>query len=210
MWQSHLISHSFPVPVSRSLQLQVSLLASQPTESAAGGEPCGEPAISHDSHHVSLVQFASRHNGHRFKSPGGYLCETGILLLALSRYIAGTGSAITGATDTVPVSSTGTATEVGLLTSLPPSRGQSSGGALWTPGYTPTDRLTSWGVLHYPCTVPVYCISCYLSVNKPVLSYLLSRLLPQYHTFFRHVLRSYITSLRFSMHATYLLYIKSY
>ncbi len=23
---------------------------------------------------------------------------------------------------------------------------------LWTPGYTPTDRLTSWGVLHYPCT----------------------------------------------------------
>ncbi len=48
---------------------------------------CGEPAISHDSHHVvSLVQwtnlFASRHKGHRFKSPGGYLCETGILLLA--------------------------------------------------------------------------------------------------------------------------------
>jgi hypothetical protein len=60
------------------------------TESAAGGEPCGEPAISHDSHHVSLVQwtnlFASRHNGHRFKSPGGDLCETGVLLLALSRY----------------------------------------------------------------------------------------------------------------------------
>ncbi len=38
---------------------------------------CGEPAISHDSHHVSLVQwtnlFASRHMGHRFKSPGGVL-----------------------------------------------------------------------------------------------------------------------------------------
>ncbi len=30
--------------------------------------------------------FASRHKGPRFKSPGGYLCETGILLLALSRY----------------------------------------------------------------------------------------------------------------------------
>ncbi len=30
--------------------------------------------------------FASRHKGLRFKSPGGYLCETGILLLALSRY----------------------------------------------------------------------------------------------------------------------------
>jgi hypothetical protein len=46
---------------------------------------------SHDSHHVSLVQwtnlFASRHKGHRFKSPGGYLCETGILLLAMSHYI---------------------------------------------------------------------------------------------------------------------------
>ncbi len=31
--------------------------------------------------------FASRHKRPRFKSPGGYLCETGILLLALSRYI---------------------------------------------------------------------------------------------------------------------------
>jgi hypothetical protein len=30
--------------------------------------------------------FASRHKGPGFKSPGGYLCETGILLLALSRY----------------------------------------------------------------------------------------------------------------------------
>ncbi len=52
---------------------------------------CGEPAISHDSHHVSLAQwtnlFASRHKGHRFKSPGGYSCETGILLLAMSLYI---------------------------------------------------------------------------------------------------------------------------
>ncbi len=27
---------------------------------------------------------------------------------------------------------------------------------LWTPAYTPTDRLTSWGVLHHPCTVSVY------------------------------------------------------
>ncbi len=30
--------------------------------------------------------FASHHKGLRFKSPGGYLCETGILLLVLSRY----------------------------------------------------------------------------------------------------------------------------
>jgi hypothetical protein len=50
-------SHSFPVLVSRSLQ--VSLLASQLMESAAGGEPCGEPAISNDSHHVSLVQWTT-------------------------------------------------------------------------------------------------------------------------------------------------------
>jgi hypothetical protein len=57
------------------------------------GCACGEPAISHDSHHVSLVQwtnlFASRHKGNRFKSPGGDLYETGILLLALYRYIGG-------------------------------------------------------------------------------------------------------------------------
>jgi hypothetical protein len=54
----------------------------------SSGLTCLLPA--HDSHHVSLVQwtnlFASRHKGHRFKSPGGYLCETGILLLTLSRY----------------------------------------------------------------------------------------------------------------------------
>jgi hypothetical protein len=31
--------------------------------------------------------FASRHKGPGFKSPGGYLCETKILLLELSRYI---------------------------------------------------------------------------------------------------------------------------
>jgi hypothetical protein len=31
--------------------------------------------------------FDSRHKGPGFKTPGGYLCETGILLLALSRYI---------------------------------------------------------------------------------------------------------------------------
>ncbi len=30
--------------------------------------------------------FASHHNGPWFNSPGGYLCETGILPLALSRY----------------------------------------------------------------------------------------------------------------------------
>ncbi len=42
---------------------------------------CGEPAISHDSHHVSLVQwtnlFVSRHKGHSFKSPGGTCVKLG-------------------------------------------------------------------------------------------------------------------------------------
>jgi hypothetical protein len=71
-----------------------------------------------------------------------------------------TGGAIPGSTDTVPVPSTGTATEVGPLTSSPSSRGQSMGEALWRAGYTPADRPTSWGVLHHPCTVPVYKLLC--------------------------------------------------
>jgi hypothetical protein len=47
-------SHSSFVPVTRSLQ--VLLPAS---ESAAEVEPCGEPAISLHSHHVSLVQWTT-------------------------------------------------------------------------------------------------------------------------------------------------------
>ncbi len=52
---------------------------------------CGEPAISLHYHHVSLVQWTTcllpvtRDPG--FQIPRGYLCETGILLLALSSYI---------------------------------------------------------------------------------------------------------------------------
>ncbi len=52
---------------------------------------CGEPAISLYSHHVSLVQWTTRLlpiTRNPGSNPlGGYLCETGILLLALSRYI---------------------------------------------------------------------------------------------------------------------------
>ncbi len=53
------------------------------------GEPCGEPAISLHSYTVPLVQWSTclllimRDMG---SIPRGYLCETGILLLALSRY----------------------------------------------------------------------------------------------------------------------------
>ncbi len=50
---------------------------------------CGEPAISLHSHHASLVQRTTRLLL-VMRDPGsiarGYLCEIGILLLALSRY----------------------------------------------------------------------------------------------------------------------------
>jgi hypothetical protein len=75
----------------------------------------------------------------------------------------GTGGAITGATDAVPVLSMGNATEVGPLTSSPPGRGQSSGGPC---GHLPTPLATvrpetSWvysndPVLHLYITA-MYC-----------------------------------------------------
>jgi hypothetical protein len=89
----------------------------------------------------------------------------------------GTGGAITGATDAVPVPSTGTATEVGSLTSSPPGQGQSSGGALWTPAYTPGDNQMSWVYSTNP-VLHLY-IGCYVTLNKLVLSYLLLCLLLQ-------------------------------
>jgi hypothetical protein len=104
--------------------------------------------------------------------------QTQILILLLFKLFTG----ITGATDTVLVPSTGTATEVGALTSSPPGRGQSSGGALWTPAYTPGDGQTSWVYSNNP--VQYLYISCYVTVNKPVLSYLLLRLLPHEHCCF--------------------------
>ncbi len=89
----------------------------------------------------------------------------------------GTGGAFTASTDAVPISSTGTAPEVGPLTSSPPSRGQSSGGAPWRAGYISGDHLTNW-VYATTCVQYLY-ISCYLLDNKPELSYLLLCLLPQ-------------------------------
>ncbi len=51
------------------------------------GEPCGEPAISLHSHHVSLVQWTNPLLPvTRDLGSNPYLCDTGILLLALSRY----------------------------------------------------------------------------------------------------------------------------
>jgi hypothetical protein len=72
----------------------------------------------------------------------------------------GTSGAITGATEGVPVSSTGTAKEVGPLTSSPPGRGQSSGGALWTPAYTPGDGQTSRVYSNNPVLDPLYKLLC--------------------------------------------------
>jgi hypothetical protein len=74
---------------------------------------------------------ATRRSQNRFPTRRGGFC------------MPGTGSALTGATDKVPVSSTGTAKEVGPLISSPSSRGQSSGGALWTPAYIPSYGQTS-------------------------------------------------------------------
>jgi hypothetical protein len=89
----------------------------------------------------------------------------------------GTGGAFT---DTVLVPSTGTAPEVGPLTSSPPSQGQSSGGALCRAVYTPGDGQTSPAYSRH--SVQYLYINKLTSANKPVLSYLLC-FLPQYNQF---------------------------
>ncbi len=93
-----------------------------------------------------------RHHHKTVSKPFSYLAR---------RFLrAGTSGAFTASTDTVPVPSTGTATEVRPLTSSPSSWGQSSGGALWRAVYTPGWWSNQSGVLHYPCTVPVYKLLC--------------------------------------------------
>ncbi len=72
------------------------LAAGHPSGFTTGRVGCwggGSPVESLQSHFIltmshwsSGLPFASRHEGPGFKSPGGYLCETGILLLVLSRY----------------------------------------------------------------------------------------------------------------------------
>jgi hypothetical protein len=91
----------------------------------------------------------------------------------------------------VPILSMGTATEVGPLTSSPSSRGQSSGGALWRPAYTPGGRSHQLGVLQQACTVPLYKLICNCH-NKPVLSNLSLRLLLKYVLLWDKVLKSSI------------------
>ncbi len=81
-------SHSSFVPVSRSL---LALLpASQPTIGCWGGalsRACNLTSFSPCLIGAVDYPFAYCHEGPGFKTPGGYLCETGILLLALSLYI---------------------------------------------------------------------------------------------------------------------------
>ncbi len=72
----------------------------------------------------------------------------------------------------------GTAQEIRPLTSYPSSRGQSSGVALWRAAYALGDSQTSLAYSSNP--VQYLYISCYVTANKPVLSYLLLRLLPQF------------------------------
>jgi hypothetical protein len=47
----------------------------------------------------------------------------------------------------------------------------------WTPAYTPGDGQTSWVYSTNPVLHLYMYISCYVTVNKPVLSYLLLCLL---------------------------------
>jgi hypothetical protein len=100
-------------------------------------------------------------------------------------YMPGTGGAFTASTDAVPVPSTGAAPEVGPLTSSPPSRGQSSGRALWRAVYAPGDGQTSPAYSIY--SVQYLYINQLISVNKPVRSYLLLCLLPRDHRKEPHV-----------------------
>ncbi len=93
--------------------------------------------------------------------------------LARRFFTPGTGGAITASTGTVPILSAGTSQEVGPLTSSPPSRGQSSGGALWRAAYAPGDGQTS--PAYYGHSVQCLYINHLLSVKKLVLLYLLLR-----------------------------------
>ncbi len=62
------------------------------------------------------------------------------------------------------------------------SLGQSSGGALRRAAYAPGDGQTNLEYSSNP--VQFLYIRCYVIANKPVLSYLLLRILPHYHIIF--------------------------
>jgi hypothetical protein len=65
-----------------------------------------------------------------------------------------TGGAVPVSTAALPTPSAVTASEMGPLTSPPAGRHQSSGEALWRPGYTLADGQTSWctlAPLYSPC-----------------------------------------------------------
>jgi hypothetical protein len=116
-----------------------------------------DPLVSSPSSSPALP----RNGPEPFSYPGGGFCTPG------------TGGTFTATTDAVPVSSTGTAPEVEPLTSSPPSRGQSTRAALWLHS---GDRLSSW--VYSTTCVQYLSLSCNVSDNKPVLSYLLLCLLP--------------------------------
>ncbi len=108
---------------------------------------------------------ASRWSRNRFPTRRGGFCSPG------------TG-AITGATDKVPDPSMGTTTELDLWPLLLPAEARAWGepcGHLPTPLFdSQTSRVYSNNPVQY-----LY-LSCYVTVNKPVLSCLSLRFLPQY------------------------------
>ncbi len=110
----------------------------------------------------SFFGTAKRRSWNRFRTRRGGFCTPRI------------SGAFTASTNAVPVPSVGTAQEIGLLTSSPPSRGQSSGGALWRAVYAPGDDQTS--PAYFSQSAQCLYINHLLSVNKLVLSYLLLRL----------------------------------
>ncbi len=113
-----------------------------------------------------FIGTATRQSWNRFRTRQGGFC------------MPGTGGTFTASTNAIPVPSEGIAQEVGLLTYSPPSRGQSSGGALWRAVYAPGDGQTS--PTYSSQSAQCLYINHLLSVHKLVLSYLLLCLLPQW------------------------------
>ncbi len=103
---------------------------------ATPGSPCrrGRPPGSHPDGLVATkrVSFSDPLVSSPSSSPAPPCDGPGTIFLPCEEVFCtpGTSGAFTASTDAIPVLSTGTAPEVGPLTSSPPSRGQSSGGAL--------------------------------------------------------------------------------
>jgi hypothetical protein len=125
-------TRSSPSAASRLVRPRTPSLAARVPRQAAGFAPrrsCRHQAglvFRTAGFYTFLPGFATRRSRNNFPTRRGGFCTPG------------TGGALSGATDALPVPSMGTAKEVGPLTYSPPSRGQSSGGALWKPANIPS------------------------------------------------------------------------